>query len=403
MLEAKRIHADLAIVSLLRFAPIVDRLEVDAPMLRTARVAEGRYDFDDVLQRLAAYLAASAGEPTPRFAVHNIVVREGGVDFVDRPLATTHQLRALAIGVPFVSSLPSEREIKVEPHLEFTLDGSRFDTAGAATPFAERGNGELHLKVDGFAVAPYLGYVPRDLPAQLRAATLSADVVIAFEQRPKLSLKIAGLVGARGIEVVDKAARELLQVGNVQVRIDELRPLERVARLQSVAIDAPHVVAVRDAAGHVNLLLAAEGPGGAALPVARVPLPSSGASGAASAVRTAGAGSAPRASPAASAAMAASASLRGASPSPRSRCAPVASTGATRRRLPPLRSRSPTSRSTRSRSAGRWPHPSSSAAQARSAPASSTASFRFPARAIPRGRRSRFRSRRCRWHRCART
>ncbi|HEY2188148.1 MAG TPA: DUF748 domain-containing protein [Caldimonas sp.] len=315
-LEAKRLYVDLAFVSLLRLAPIVDGLEIDAPMVRVARVADGHYDVDDVLQRVAAIIAASAGKPTARFALHNIAVHDGGVDFIDRPLATTHRLRALALGIPFVSSLPSQREIKVEPHLAFTLDGSRFDTAGAATPFAERGNGELHLKIDGFAVQPYLGYLPRDLPAQLRAATLNSDVVIAFEQRPKLSLKISGLVGASGIELVDRAAHELLQVGNVQVKIDELRPLERLVRLQSVAIGAPHVVAVRDASGHVNLLLAGEGPGGKAVPVARVPLPTSSAGGAASGVAIASASSSPSPGSAPRAASAAGAASPAAAPSP---------------------------------------------------------------------------------------
>jgi len=138
LFAAKRVHADVAITSLFRLAPIVDALEVDAPMVRVARVADGRYDVDDVVEHIAAFIAASAGKPPARYAVHNIVVRDGGADFVDQPLATRHQLRALALGVPFLSSLPSEREIRVQPPLSFTLDDSRFDTAGEATPFAER-------------------------------------------------------------------------------------------------------------------------------------------------------------------------------------------------------------------------------------------------------------------------
>ncbi|MEO8310404.1 MAG: DUF748 domain-containing protein [Caldimonas sp.] len=281
LLATRRVYADVAFVSLFRLAPVIDRLEVEAPMLRVSRTGEGRYDVDDVLQRMAAAEPASSNPGPARFAVHNIVVSGGGADFIDVPLAATHRLRGLELAIPFISSLPSEREIKVEPHLAFALDGSRFDTAGAATPFAERGNGELHLRLDGFAVAPYLGYLPRGLPAQLRAATLNADVVIAFEQRPKLSLKVVGVVGATGIEVVDTAAHDLLKVGNVKVQIDELRPLERLVRLKSVDIDAPHVLAARNAAGRVNLLLAAEGAEGTAPPVARVPLPTSGASAAA--------------------------------------------------------------------------------------------------------------------------
>ena len=63
--------------------------------------------------------------------------------------------------MPFISSLPSEREIKVEPRLAFTLDGSRFDSAAVATPFAERGAGEVTIKLDRFDVAPWLGYLPQ--------------------------------------------------------------------------------------------------------------------------------------------------------------------------------------------------------------------------------------------------
>ena len=125
LLSVRRVFVDIAAQSVLRFAPVIDRLEIDAPMLHLRRVGDGRYDVDDVLQRLAAN--PSDDEPA-RFAVHNIVVRDGGADFVDEPLQATHQLRAVELGVPFVSSLPSEREVKVEPRLAFTLDGSRFDT-----------------------------------------------------------------------------------------------------------------------------------------------------------------------------------------------------------------------------------------------------------------------------------
>ncbi len=280
LLEVKRIHADAAIVSLLHLAPVIDAVDIDAPTVRVSRLGDGRYDLDDVLQHIASI--PRSPEPA-RFAIHNIVVHGGSADFIDGPLATTHRVRELELAVPFVSSLPAEREIKVEPHLAFALDGGRFDSAAAATPFAERGNGEVHLRFDGFAVAPYLGYLPRALPVRLRAATLGADLVVAFEQRPKLSLKISGSVGASGIEVGDAAAAELLQVGSIKVQVDELRPLERRVRIKSVDVDAAHVVAVRNAAGRVNLLLAAEAPSGAASAVARLPLPTSAASAAASA------------------------------------------------------------------------------------------------------------------------
>ena len=61
LLETKRVYADVAFVSLFRLAPVIDSLEVDAPMVRVSRIGEGRYDVDDVLQRLAAAPPEGAG------------------------------------------------------------------------------------------------------------------------------------------------------------------------------------------------------------------------------------------------------------------------------------------------------------------------------------------------------
>ncbi|MGZ5250077.1 MAG: DUF748 domain-containing protein [Caldimonas sp.] len=279
-LEVKRIHADAALLSLFRFAPVIDALDIDAPLLRVSRLGHGRYDFDDVLDRLAAAPSAEGGEPA-RFAVHNIVVRGGAADFIDAPLGSTHRVRELELGVPFVSSLPSQREIKVEPRLAFTLDGSRFDSAATATPFAERGAGVAKLKLDRFDVAPWLGYLPQGLPVRLQTALLSADLVLVFEQRPTLALRLSGTVGVADLKVADAASQELLHAGSIKVAIDNLRPLERIVKLARIDIDAPHVLAVRNAAGRVNLLLAAEQPSGATVAVARVPLPTTAASAAA--------------------------------------------------------------------------------------------------------------------------
>ncbi len=283
-LEVKRVHADAALTSLFRLAPVLDSLDIDAPLLRLARLGDGRYDVDDVLQRLAA-IPPSDGPA--RFAVHNIVVRGGGADFVDAPVNATHKVRDLELGVPFVSSLPSQRQIKVEPHLAFTLDGSRFDSAAAATPFAEHGAGEAQVRLDRFDVAPWLPYLPQSLPVRLQSALLSADLRLAFEQRPKLALRVSGSVAVSGLKVADATSHDLLDVGGIKVQIEDLRPLESIVRLSRIDVNAPHVLAARNAAGRVNLMLAAEEPSGATVPVARVPLPTTAASAAAKSARSA--------------------------------------------------------------------------------------------------------------------
>ncbi len=276
-LQIRQLRGAVSMGWVFRFAPVIDRLEIDAPVVRLTHLSEGRYDIDDVLQRLAARPAKADDDP-PQVALYNIVIREGSADVVDVPAGVTHKVRALELGVPFISSLPSQREIQVEPHLAFTLDGSRFDSAAVATPFAARGGGDVKVRLDAFDVGPWLGYLPKGLPVRLRSGVLSADLSLAFEQRPALTLRVRGTVGVTGLKVADAEARDLLDVGGIKVQIEDLRPLERIAKLARIDVDAPHVLAVRNAAGRVNLLLAAETPAGEAVPVVRVPLPTTAAS-----------------------------------------------------------------------------------------------------------------------------
>ncbi|HUP07975.1 MAG TPA: DUF748 domain-containing protein [Caldimonas sp.] len=252
-LELRRVYVDAAITTLLRRAPVVDHLQIDGPMLRVTRRDAG-LDIDDVLKRIADFMARPSTEPA-RFALHNIRVTDGAVDFVDEPAKVTHRLRALALDVPFLSSLPSERTIEVEPRLAFTLDGSRFESTGNATPFAETRRGESRIRLDGFDIAPWLSYLPRDLPARPRAARIGTDLTLAWEQKPRLSLRIAGNLRLDGIEIVDAASHRLLDAGTIRLAIDDLRPFESTARLARLDIDAPRVLAERDARGRLNLLL----------------------------------------------------------------------------------------------------------------------------------------------------
>ena len=69
-LQVKRIHANAPGRSPRqpRACPVIDNLDVDAPLLRLSRLADGGYDIDDMVQKIAA--APPADHPA-RFAVHN--------------------------------------------------------------------------------------------------------------------------------------------------------------------------------------------------------------------------------------------------------------------------------------------------------------------------------------------
>lgn len=249
-----RIYADGELQSLLRLAPVVDAFTIENPVLRITHLGDGRYDVDDII----AKVTAPKSEPEPdqgpaRLALYNLALTGGSIDFIDNTVSETHEVRALALKVPFISTLPSQREVKVEPHLAFTLDGSRFDSSAEGTPFAQTGKTDAQIRLDGLNLAPYLGYLPANLPVKVLGATLDADVKVAFEQHPRMAVKLTGTVQASGVHIADRQGADLLSYERLKIDMADVRPLEQIVRLQHVELTAPVVTATRDAAGQINL------------------------------------------------------------------------------------------------------------------------------------------------------
>ncbi len=270
-LAVARIYADAELQSILRLAPVIDAVKVESPAILLTHLADGKYDVDDILAKFASQPAAPKGEP-PRFAIYNITVSGGSVDFDDQTVKRKHELRDFTLNVPFLSNLPSQREIKTEPKLAFILNGSKFDTAAFTTPFAESRKTDAQVDFEGLDLAPYLGYVPGGLPVGLRAGKLDAHLKIDFERAATAGLKITGTVAAREIKLADGKGRDLLGFDSLRIALADVRPLDRVVHLGEVALAAPRLVVSRDAAGQLNLL-ATDRATGATEKVASVPAP----------------------------------------------------------------------------------------------------------------------------------
>ena len=252
--QIQRIYMNAALQSLWRLAPVVDALQVDAPVVRLKRLASGSYDIDDVLARLTTTEPAPQGGPAG-FALYNIAVQGGAMDFQDDAVGRSHTLRALSLKLPFVSSLPSQRDIKVLPHLAFQLNGDVFESQAEATPFAATPQANASIHLADFDLSPYLGYLPESLPVRLQSAVLDADVQVSFVQAPVAALKLQGRVQAKEVKVLDTAQRALLSWDTLQVDVADLQPLERRMRLSAVQLQSPRLSAHRARDGRLNLAL----------------------------------------------------------------------------------------------------------------------------------------------------
>jgi uncharacterized protein involved in outer membrane biogenesis len=254
---------------------VADAVQVDEPVVFLTHQGDGRYDIDDILERFKTPEdAPPAGDP-PKFAVYNIVVSGGRMDFSDQSVGKTHELRELGLSVPFLSNLKSKREVKTSPHLAFKLNGSSFDTAAEGTPFAQTHKTDATFTLRGFDLNPYLAYWPASLPVKLQAAVLHADAKVAFEQTPATVVRISGTVTAEKVRLLtakagqppveapakgtkaksaEIARPDLLAFDRLQITMDDVRPLEQFVKLSAVELTAPTLSLARDRAGRLNLL-----------------------------------------------------------------------------------------------------------------------------------------------------
>lgn len=280
-LHIDRIYIDGELQSLLRLAPVVDAIQVDNPRVSLTHEGGGRYDVQDIIDRLGASPPADPNSKPARFALYNLALAGGSVDFVDNTVGRTHELRDLQINVPFLSNLDSQREVKVLPRLAFALNGSTFDSAAEGTPFAQSRKTDATIKLAGFDLAPYLGYIPASVPLKLQAATVDADVRVAFEQVPSaaqpMSVRLTGDVQVIGLKAADTQGKPLLAFDTLKIGLEDVRPLEQVVHLSTVELAAPQLNVQRDAQGQLNLV-ASGSPTAPAKTPEKIAAPASGAS-----------------------------------------------------------------------------------------------------------------------------
>ena len=249
-LSIGRLYIDAELQSLFRLAPVVDAVVVERPVLAVHRLDDGHYDVDDLIE-----LATQPSSPDDKpwhFALYNLVLSDGAIDFDDGPVHARHELRDLRLSLPFLSNLESRREVKVLPRLAFVLNGSHFDTQASTTPFAPSRATEADFRIQHFDLAPYLAYLPANLPVRPRAAVLDADLKLSFQEQAQPVLSLSGRVTAHEVTLAGSGGAQVLAFPSLSLDISDLRPLERSLHLAALDWQGPDLALHRDAHGHLT-------------------------------------------------------------------------------------------------------------------------------------------------------
>ncbi len=182
----EELYVNLETASLFRWAAVVKEVRLTKPFVRLVRRQDESYNFSDLLPTPQPQPATPA-KPV-RFSVNNIRIIGGGADINDETVRTTHAVRNLNIGIPFLSNIPSHVQTFVQPGLSVEVNGTRYAVEGKTRPFHDSQETTLDVNINDLNLPYYLGYVPKDLLTfAMPSGRLDAKLDIVFVRKEKPS------------------------------------------------------------------------------------------------------------------------------------------------------------------------------------------------------------------------
>lgn len=237
-----RLELNVSARSLTERALVLDAIRLEQPRLSLVRLADGRYDLSDWLDRWLAP-SPTPSPAWPRFALQNIRIEGGQVQFEDRPRARLHRAEAITLALPFLSSLPRQADVWVQPRLSAVIDGAQFSLQAQSQPFAAGHRSEVTLALQGLDLAPWQAYLPNGLPLQLQGGSLQTRLHIAFEQPAEgaARVQLSGTAQVRDLALHDPRGQAWWSLEDLALQLDPSEPLRGRYALQALTLSGLQV------------------------------------------------------------------------------------------------------------------------------------------------------------------
>ncbi|MFN9807303.1 MAG: DUF748 domain-containing protein, partial [Betaproteobacteria bacterium] len=193
---------------------------------------------------------------------YNIELKNSAINIDDRVAGRKHELADIALGLPFISSVDTHREVKVQPSLSLRADGTTLALQGETLPFHGSRESALQVRLQGIDLPHFLPYVPVKLNFGLPRGKLDTDLRVAFRRAEPASegraaqpdsLVISGTAAVNDLALTAaQGGAPLLAFKRLGVRIGSLEPLAGRLALDEVTLDSPDVRVERGADGRID-------------------------------------------------------------------------------------------------------------------------------------------------------
>ncbi len=194
-------------------------------------------------------------EPFP-FAVNNIVIENGSIDFIDGPFDTAHTVRDIQLGIPFISDIPEYVDTYVQPRFAAVVNGDPYSLEGKTKIFKDSRETIFNILIEDFDIPFYLAYVPHELNISVPSGKLDVQSTVTFSVSPDKHpvISVAGNVALSEFVLQDKKKNSIAGLKRLDVVMIALEPLQSKFHFAKIAIDSPELNVRREKSGDINLL-----------------------------------------------------------------------------------------------------------------------------------------------------
>ncbi len=252
LLGFDELYVNVQAESLFRLAPVLSEVSLAGPRVHLVRNGDKSYNITDLIEE---FVNKPDTEPKAQYAVYNIRISGGKVEFEDKPVGRLHRVSDLNVGVPFVSNLPSKLDVFVQPALALKVDGAPLSLGGKLRPFSTDKEAALQLDVTDLDLTRYADYVPVELAFKLPSARLDSKLALVFSQpegKPA-TVRLSGSAALRKLDAQYKDGRPLFKLAALKVALKSFEPLAGKLDLDSVAVDGPELAVTRLKDGSLSL------------------------------------------------------------------------------------------------------------------------------------------------------
>lgn len=245
------LHVNLELRSIFRLSPVIKELRLLKPYVNLVRNEDFKYNFQDIIDDLTS---GPPGGPTPKFALNNIQLIDGRIEFDDRPEQTKHSISSINIGVPFISSLPSYTDIFVKPSFSANINGAPLHIGGASKPFHSSHESTFDLNIDKLRINKYLEYSPVALNFKVPSGELNGKLNASFKtakESPSV-FTITGNLALTELAVEKNSGTPFGKIANLDVVVDSIDVLNNKVRLKSIKAHGLELHLARNRDGSLN-------------------------------------------------------------------------------------------------------------------------------------------------------